>query len=140
MVAALTGAVVFLSDLMRQLPLRLVLRLVNVSSYPGRATRSQGPRCSEADLGDLAGGPVLVVDDILDGGGTLGVLLENLGSVFLGFGVAGDGTVHLRNWSLWITSLDFSRFGRENRSKAGLPAERGQFAALIMTETAFHSS
>lgn len=41
---------------------------------------------------------------------------------------------------LQSTSLDFSRFGRENRSKAELPAERGQFAALIMTGTAFHSS
>lgn len=77
-VAALTGAVVFLADLMRALPLRLRLRLVAASSYPGRATRSRGHVQVGGDLGDLSEGAVLVVDDILDGGGTMAVLLDRV--------------------------------------------------------------
>jgi hypoxanthine phosphoribosyltransferase len=51
--AALTGSLVFLSDLIRRLPLRLRLDVVRVSSYPHQATASRGPSVLIASSGDL---------------------------------------------------------------------------------------
>jgi hypoxanthine phosphoribosyltransferase len=70
-VAALTGALIFLSDLIRRLPLRLRLDVVRVSSYPHRATASREPSVPIASAGDLPGRHVLIIDDILDTGKTL---------------------------------------------------------------------
>jgi hypoxanthine phosphoribosyltransferase len=69
--AVLTGAVVFLSDLIRHLPLRVRLETVRVVSYPDRATVSQGPAVLAPPAGDLGGQDVLILDDILDSGQTL---------------------------------------------------------------------
>jgi hypoxanthine phosphoribosyltransferase len=69
--AVLTGAVVFLSDLIRHLPLRIRLETVRVLSYPDRATVSQGPSVLAGPTADLGGQEVLVLDDILDSGQTL---------------------------------------------------------------------
>jgi hypoxanthine phosphoribosyltransferase len=73
--AVLTGSLIFLSDLIRRMPLRMRLNLISVSSYPGRATASRGPRFVLPEM-DLAGKDVLVLDDILDSGQTLACLVE----------------------------------------------------------------
>lgn len=70
-VAILSGSIIFLADLIRELPMRMRIALVPVSSYPGRTTRSRGAKLESAALPDLAGRDVLLVDDILDTGGTL---------------------------------------------------------------------
>src|SRR5690348_4804990 len=44
LVPILTGSIIFVSDLIRCLPLRMQIRLVSVSSYPGTATMSKGAR------------------------------------------------------------------------------------------------
>jgi len=69
--AALTGSLIFLSDLIRRLPLRLRLDVVRVSSYPHRATTSREPSVPIASAGDLPGRHVLSIDDLLDTGKTL---------------------------------------------------------------------
>ncbi len=69
--AALTGSLVFLSDLIRRLPLRLRVDVVRVSSYPHQATASREPSVLIAPAGDVSGRHVLVIDDILDSGKTL---------------------------------------------------------------------
>jgi len=72
--AVLNGSLVFLADLVRHMPLLMRLDVVTVSSYPGKATRSQGPKLRmPADL-DLRGRHVLIVDDVLDTGRTLRAL------------------------------------------------------------------
>ncbi len=73
-VPVLTGSIVFLADLIRELPLKLSLRLVAVSSYPGKSVESKGARLRGELPPDLAGKHVVVVDDILDSGQTLEVL------------------------------------------------------------------
>jgi len=73
--AVLTGAVIFLADLMRQLPLAMRIELVSVSSYPGTATASQGVNF-RTQLPDLTGKDVLIVDDILDTGRTIAALIR----------------------------------------------------------------
>lgn len=68
-VAVLTGSVVFLSDLIRCLPLRMEIGYVAVSSYKGALPTE--PRLGAISLPELRGRDVLVVDDILDTGNTL---------------------------------------------------------------------
>jgi len=75
-VAVLTGAVVFLVDLMRRLSMPIRLSVVSVLSYPGTATRSQGPVFQGPLDGNLTGKDVLIVDDILDSGLTLAALRD----------------------------------------------------------------
>ena len=82
-VPILTGAMIFCSDLMRRIPIAMKIGLMGVSSYPGRSVRSQGPELLASQLGDVRGRHVLVIDDILDSGGTLGMVLpvvKNLGA------------------------------------------------------------
>ena len=69
--AVMTGAMVFLSDLIRRLPLRVRLDVVRASSYPSRAQRSESVSVIGPVAFDLAGRDVLIVDDILDSGKTL---------------------------------------------------------------------
>lgn len=67
----MTGAMVFVADLVRQLPLKLSLELVAVSSYPGKSVESKGVALRGELPPNLAGKHILVVDDILDSGQTL---------------------------------------------------------------------
>jgi hypoxanthine phosphoribosyltransferase len=71
LVPILTGAMIFCADLMRQLSLRMRIGLLTVSSYPGASIRSQGSTVLAQQLGDVHGRHVLLIDDILDSGGTL---------------------------------------------------------------------
>jgi hypoxanthine phosphoribosyltransferase len=74
LVSVLTGSIVFVADLIRQLPVKLSLGLVAVSSYPGTSVESKGAMMRSELPRDLTGKHVLVVDDILDSGQTLEVL------------------------------------------------------------------
>lgn len=74
LIPIMTGALVFASDLIRELPLKLRLRLVAVSSYPGASMASKGAKLASELPSDLAGKHVLVVDDILDSGQTLALV------------------------------------------------------------------
>lgn len=70
-VPVLTGAMIFCADLIRQIPMAMKIGLLAVTSYPGRSVRTQGSRVIGEMLGDLRGCHVLLVDDVLDSGGTL---------------------------------------------------------------------
>lgn len=70
----MTGAIVFTADLIREMPLRLSLELVTVSSYPGQSTESRGATLAGELRADIAGKHVLLIDDILDSGRTLDLL------------------------------------------------------------------
>lgn len=73
-VPILTGALVFTADLIRELTLKLSLRVVAVSSYPGASVESKGAKLAGELPKDLAGKHVVIVDDILDSGQTLGLI------------------------------------------------------------------
>ena len=74
LVPILTGSIIFVSDLIRRLPLRMQIRLISITSYPGTATSTRGASV-EAALTKLpesmAGCHALIIDDILDSGQTL---------------------------------------------------------------------
>ena len=77
-VAVLSGAFVFLSDLIRRIPIRMRLTLLHVSSYPGRQTRSTEAVIEGQLPRHLAGRDVLIVDDILDSGKTLRAVIQRV--------------------------------------------------------------
>lgn len=77
-VPVMTGAMVFCADLVRQVSLQLKIATVRISSYPGDAIRSQGARLIEAQLDAVADSYVVLVDDILDSGNTLRLLIPLL--------------------------------------------------------------
>src|ERR671910_1880553 len=78
LVGILRGAVVFLSDLMRQLELPCEIDFMEVSSY-GAGTQSSGVVRILKDLEeDITGRHVLIVEDIIDTGLTLSYLRRSL--------------------------------------------------------------
>jgi hypoxanthine phosphoribosyltransferase len=77
-VPILTGAMIFCGDLIRHIPMQLQIGLLTVSSYPGTSIRTQGSRVIGEMLGDLRGRHVLLVDDILDSGGTVRLVAKLL--------------------------------------------------------------
>src|SRR5213596_842500 len=82
-VPILTGALVFCADLIRQLSMKMRIGLLTVSSYPGASIHTQGSQVVGQQLGDISGRHVLLVDDILDSGGTVRLvvsLLKELGA------------------------------------------------------------
>ncbi len=87
-VAVLTGSLVFLADLIRRLPLKMRISTISASSYPGKSTDSQTLELSLPAELDLAGRNVLLLDDILDSGRTIGAVMSEL---------AGHGPASLRS-------------------------------------------
>jgi hypoxanthine phosphoribosyltransferase len=80
LVGVLRGAVMFMTDLARELSLGVEIDWMAVSSY-GAGTKSSGVVRILKDLNtDLAGRTVLIVEDIVDTGVTLSWLRANLES------------------------------------------------------------
>jgi len=78
MVGVLTGAVTFMTDLMRAMTIPVVIDFMAVSSY-GASTRSSGVVRILKDLNeDVEDRNVVVVEDIVDSGLTLQYLLDVL--------------------------------------------------------------
>jgi hypoxanthine phosphoribosyltransferase len=78
LVGVLKGAFVFMADLSRHIDLPVEFDFMAVSSY-GNATRSSGVVRIVKDLDlDLSDRHVLIVEDIIDSGLTLGYLRKNL--------------------------------------------------------------
>lgn len=75
-VQVLTGALIFVADLVRQMPLPLRIESVSVSSYRGTNTRPCQARFRLPPPEDLSGRDVLIVDDIYDSGQTMAVLID----------------------------------------------------------------
>ncbi len=80
LVPILSGSIIFLADLIRELPLKMKLALVQISTYPGAATAPGAPRTVLGLSGDVTGRDVLIVDDILDSGRTLRCVREMIRS------------------------------------------------------------
>jgi hypoxanthine phosphoribosyltransferase len=80
LVGVLKGAVMFMTDFARAVPLPVQLEFMAVSSY-GSSTSSSGVVRILKDLDrDISGRHVLIVEDIIDSGLTLTWLLKNLES------------------------------------------------------------
>src|ERR1700712_5029025 len=77
-VAVLTGSLILLADLIRQIGLPLRVALLQASSYKGATTSAAALTINEAFAPDVAGRDVLLLDDILDTGHTLSTLVGRM--------------------------------------------------------------
>jgi hypoxanthine phosphoribosyltransferase len=77
-VAILTGSLMFMSDLLRRIPLSLKLDCLSVVSYHGKTQTSGEVIFKEFAVPDVADRDVLILDDILDSGHTLAAVREKL--------------------------------------------------------------
>jgi hypoxanthine phosphoribosyltransferase len=80
-VPILTGAMIFCCDLIRHIPIAMKIGLMTVSSYPGSSIRTQGSQLLGQQLGDVRGRHVLLIDDILDSGGTIRLVAPHIKSL-----------------------------------------------------------
>ena len=86
--AVLTGSLMFVTDLLRRIPLPLKLDWLSVVSYHGKAQTSgevifkfataNPSGGGQVALPDIAGRDVLILDDILDSGHTLAAIREKV--------------------------------------------------------------
>ncbi|HLS79188.1 MAG TPA: hypoxanthine phosphoribosyltransferase [Nocardia sp.] len=78
LIGVLKGAIFFMTDLAKALPIPTQMEFMAVSSY-GSSTSSSGVVRIMKDLDkDIAGRNVLIVEDIIDSGLTLSWLMRNL--------------------------------------------------------------
>ncbi len=75
-VPVLSGSIIFVADLIRELPVKMKIAMLQLSSYRGD---TRGELRTLLDLvGDVSGRDVLVVDDILDSGQTIRHIKEDI--------------------------------------------------------------
>jgi hypoxanthine phosphoribosyltransferase len=74
----LTGSIVLLADLIRQIDLQLRVGLVQASSYVGETTTSGDLSINDSLVPDLTGRDVLIIDDIFDTGNTMVGLYDRI--------------------------------------------------------------
>jgi hypoxanthine phosphoribosyltransferase len=80
-VGVLTGSLMFLADLVRQLDLPHRIGFIQASSYRGETTTAGEFRIGPELFPDIRGRHVLLLDDILDTGQTLARLADHLRSL-----------------------------------------------------------
>ena len=80
-VGVLTGCLMFLADLVRQMDLRLRIDLIQASSYRGKTTTAGELTIDASALPDIRGRDILLLDDILDTGHTLHHLVAHLNTL-----------------------------------------------------------
>src|SRR5262249_22043153 len=90
-VGVLTGCLMFLADLVRQMDVPLRIGLIQASSYRGAATTPGELRVGPELAPDVKGRHVLLLDDILDTGQTMSRLVQH----FHGLGAASVAVVVL---------------------------------------------
>jgi len=78
LVGVLRGAVVIMSDLMRNIDLRCELDFMDISSYGSGSSSSGVVRILKDLEEDITGRHVLIVEDIIDTGLTLSYLMRSL--------------------------------------------------------------
>ena len=77
LVGVLKGAAIFLSDLVRAVPVPIAIDFMGVSSYGGQAKSSGIVRLTSDLSVSIEGRDVLIIEDVVDSGRTLDYLRRN---------------------------------------------------------------
>lgn len=78
LIAILNGSLVFLSDLIRQLPFPMRLDTIGSDAYGSQTFPKTEPRLLSSLKVDIQGRDVLIIDDIIDTGKTLQKVIEDV--------------------------------------------------------------
>ena len=78
LIGLLRGSVIFMADLCRAITKPHELDFMTVSSYGGSTTSSRDVKILKDLDGEIRGKDVLIIEDIIDSGNTLGKVLEIL--------------------------------------------------------------
>src|SRR6266481_1588587 len=78
MIVILKGAAVFAADLLRSLSIPAELEFVRASSYGGGTSSSGRVKFAHLVEGPLTGRDILLVEDIVDSGRTISVIVKEL--------------------------------------------------------------
>ena len=78
LVPILTGAIIFVADLIRHLPHKIRIEVTTVQSYHGQKVKSKQAQIIGSLPRNVQGKHVLIVDDILDSGETIRVIRNEL--------------------------------------------------------------
>src|SRR5882724_11669917 len=81
-IAILTGSLMFMSDLLRRIPLPLKLDCLSVVSYHGKTQTRGDVIFKQLAVPDVAGQDVLILDDVLDTGDTLAAVRKKLETAY----------------------------------------------------------
>ena len=77
-IAILNGSLMFMSDLLRRIPLPVKLDCISAASYYGKTQTSGEVTFKRIVFPDVVGRHVLILDDILDSGHTLAAIRDKL--------------------------------------------------------------
>jgi hypoxanthine phosphoribosyltransferase len=77
-IAILNGSLMFMSDLLRRIPLPVKLDCISAVSYHGKTQTSGEVTFKKIVFPDVVGRHVLILDDILDSGHTLAAVRDKL--------------------------------------------------------------
>jgi hypoxanthine phosphoribosyltransferase len=80
-IGVLTGSIMLLADLIRQLDMPLCVGVIQARSYRGAATTPGSLSISSEFLPEVTGREILLVDDIFDTGHTLSAVMAQLASL-----------------------------------------------------------
>ncbi len=80
-IGILNGAVVFMADLLRRLPVPLEIETLSVASYHGGTESSGVVQFLDKKLPEVEGRQILLIDDILDTGRTLKAVKDRLSAM-----------------------------------------------------------
>lgn len=76
-IGVLTGSFIFMADLMKEVQIASEITFVKVSSYKGDSSTGEVKEIIGLDA-DLRGRDIIIVEDIIDSGLTLSVLIESI--------------------------------------------------------------
>ena len=123
-VAVLTGSLIALADLVRQIRIPLRIALLQASSYRGATTTATTLVVNEAFAPDVSGRDVLLLDDILDTGQTLSALVQHIRIA-----------APRRSEPPCSSARSAGRSSRSSRTTAGSSSPTSSWSAMAWTST-----
>jgi hypoxanthine phosphoribosyltransferase len=118
-VAVLHGSLFFAVDLLRRLSFPLRLTTVEASSYHGQTASSGAVNLQSVNWDALTGQDVLIIDDILDTGRTLGAVIEQIRTTSQPLSVRTAVLLSKRKKRTYVLEADFCAFHIDDQFVVG---------------------